>query len=87
MNYIAQSPPRRFIYRTPEEQLQDLEQLRLNAEASWSGITELQLRRKLRDLDGHPMRPILGRMLATALRRHAPQLLPHLPPEFLEPTP
>lgn len=60
------------------------ERLRTEAEASWRGITELDIRRKLRNLEAHPFRPLLGRMLATAFRRHAPPMLAHLPPEFLD---
>jgi hypothetical protein len=54
------------------------------AEASWHGITDTQIRAKIRALDGHPMRLMLGHMLATAIRRHAPQHLGLLPPEFIE---
>lgn len=56
------------------------------AEASWQYFSELQVYAKLRDLKGHPMRLLLGRMLAIAVRRHAPQHLGLLPPEFLEPS-
>jgi hypothetical protein len=88
VNYIPpEPPPRRFVYRTPEEQRADQAKFSAACEASWRGVNELQIRRKIRDLEGHPFRPILGRMLATALRRHAPSMLSQLPPEFLEPTP
>jgi hypothetical protein len=53
------------------------------AEESWRGITDAQIQAKVRLLDGHPFRMLLGRMLATAVRRHAPRSLGLLPPEFL----
>jgi hypothetical protein len=62
-----------------------LEQERETAEASWRGITDAQITAKVRSLDGHPMRLLLGRMLATAVRRHAHRSLGLLPPEFLDP--
>jgi len=54
---------------------------------SWEGVTAEQVRAKIRDLDSHPFRLLLGRMLATALRRHAATNLGLLPPEFLEVAP
>lgn len=56
------------------------------AEASWGNLSEIAVYAKVRALRDHPMRPILGRMLAAAVRRHAPQHLGLLPPEFLEAT-
>jgi hypothetical protein len=53
------------------------------AEASWRHISEPAIFAKVRALDQHPMRLLLGRMLATAVRRHQPQMLGLLPPEFL----
>jgi hypothetical protein len=58
---------------------------KVQAEASWRTTTEQQVRAKVRSLEGHPFRDTLGRMLATALRRHQPGLVAHLPPEFLKP--
>jgi len=84
VNYM---PPDQPMRRSPEQDMRDLAEVREQAEASWRGVNELQIRRKVRDLDRHPFRPMLGRMLATAMRRHAPPMLAHLPPEFLEPTP
>jgi hypothetical protein len=59
----------------------------VQAETSWQNLSEQQIRAKVGALEGHPFRATLGRMLATALRRHQPGLIIHLPPEFLEPTP
>lgn len=87
MNYIPPEPPPRRRSGDPEQDMRDLAEVREHAEASWRGVNELQIRRKIRDLEGHPFRPILGRMLATAMRRHAPTMLSQLPPEFLEATP
>jgi hypothetical protein len=56
---------------------------RADAEASWANISEPQIFAKLRALDGHPQRLLFGRMLATAIRRHASRMLGLLPPEFL----
>lgn len=50
---------------------------------SWQGITAEQARAKIRALNGNPMRLTLGHMLASALRKHAPQHLGLLPPEWL----
>jgi hypothetical protein len=50
---------------------------------SWRGMTAGDVRAKVRALDGHPFRAMFGRILATAVRRHAPEHLGLLPPEFL----
>lgn len=42
-----------------------------------------KVRASAANLDGHPMRIVLGRMLARILRKHAPENLGYLPPEFL----
>lgn len=54
--------------------------------ASWRDLTPEQLRAKLRALEGHPMRPALGRLLRTILERHCSHLLPMLPPDLLNDT-
>jgi hypothetical protein len=56
---------------------------RVAAEQSWQSISEPQIFAKVRALDGHSQRMLFGRMLATAIRRHAPRMLGLLPPEFL----
>ena len=66
-----------------ERQQQKIQQEREEAEASWRNISEPTIFAKVRALEGHPMRLILGRILATAIRRHAPKMLGLLPPEFL----
>jgi hypothetical protein len=66
-----------------EQQRRALEAEHEAAEASWRNISEPAIFAKVRALDGHPMRLLLGRMLATAVRRHAPRMLGLLPPEFL----
>jgi hypothetical protein len=66
-----------------ERQMREIEEQHAAAEASWQNISEPAIFAKVRALDGHPMRLILGRMLADAVRRHAPRLLGLLPPEFL----
>lgn len=58
-------------------------QERAEAEASWKNITAEQVRAKIRTLDGHPMRDLLGHFLATALRRHASHHVGLLPPPWL----
>lgn len=67
----------------PPDAIEALRQERAAAEGSWRGITEQQVRAKIRALDGHPFRMQLGRILAVALKRYAPKLLGLLPPEFL----
>lgn len=42
-----------------------------------------KVRESAAKLDGHKMRMVLGRMLARMVRKHAPENLGHLPPEFL----
>ena len=66
--------------KTPD----DIRREMAEREASWQGITVFEIRRKLRELDAHPFRMMLGRLLATGLRRYAPQHLSALPPEFLK---
>lgn len=67
----------------PNAALRKLEQERAEAEASWRNISEPVIWAKVRALEGHPMRLLLGRMLATGVREHAPGMLGLLPPEFL----
>lgn len=62
----------------------------INARASWEGITEPEVRAKIRDIqqslaDGraNPFTAMLGSFLATALDMHAPHHLPLLPPAWL----
>lgn len=51
---------------------------------SWILITDTEIREKIRNLNGHPLRSYLGRLLATCIARHAPKKLGLLPPEFLK---
>lgn len=67
----------------PNAAMRKLERERTEAEASWRNISEPQIFAKVRALDGHPKRTELGRILAVALKRHAPRMLGMLPPEFL----
>jgi hypothetical protein len=82
-------PPRHIPIAGPddgpnERQMRAIEEQHAAAEASWGNISEpAAIFAKIRALDGHPMRPMLGRMLADAVRRHAPRQLGLLPPEFL----
>jgi hypothetical protein len=52
-------------------------------EESWATITPRQIHAKVRALEGHPMRAMIGSFLASALRKHAPHHLGLLPPEWL----
>ena len=51
---------------------------------SWTNISPAQINAKIRALDGHPMRPILGRVLASALGKYAPVHLGLLPPTWVQ---
>ena len=53
--------------------------------AGWGAMTAEQLRRRIANLDGHPFRVSFGRIMASAIHRHAPHLEGLLPPEWLEP--
>lgn len=68
-----------------ERQRAKIEAEHAAAEQSWRSISEPQIFAKVRALDGLPvaMRLSMGRMLATAIRGHAPKMLGLLPPEFL----
>ncbi|HEY2619633.1 MAG TPA: hypothetical protein VGI78_19990 [Acetobacteraceae bacterium] len=68
-----------------EQQLRKVQEEHDVAEESWRGISEPAIFAKIRALDGLPtaIRLSMGRILATALRRHAPRMLGLLPPEFL----
>jgi hypothetical protein len=70
----------------PGDQSATVRQREIDREVSesWANITAAQVRAKLRDLDGHPMRNLLGDFLATALRKHASHHVALLPPEWLK---
>lgn len=53
--------------------------------AGWGAMTPEQLRRRVANLDGHPYRVSFGRILAGAVKRHAPHLLGLVPPEWQAP--
>ncbi len=50
---------------------------------SWRNITDAEIRAKIWALRDHPMRQQLGRLLAIAISRHAPDKLHQLPPGFI----
>lgn len=51
--------------------------------ASWSQMSEADVRAKVRALDGHPFRAALGRILAVAVRRNCRQHLHLLPLDWV----
>ena len=53
---------------------------------SWEGITPEKIRAKVREIDNCPMSRVMGHMFGTAVRKHAPQHLGLLRPEWLEQT-
>jgi len=73
-----------MAYESPADRQQ-----RENAEraSSWGTMTGEQLRCRIARLDGHPMREPFGRILAGAVKRHAPHLAALLPPEWLDDPP
>lgn len=68
-----------FGGETASERLEREERQRA---ASWASMSEADVRAKVRALDGHPFRAMLGRMLATAVRRNCRQHLHLLPLEW-----
>lgn len=80
--------PRRQAIAAPEHDTNQQQREKIQAEhdaaeESWRNISEPAIFAKVRALNDHPMRLILGRILATAVRRHQPRMLGLLPPEFL----
>jgi len=69
-------------YLPPEQRKAKQERETREARESWQNITAEEVRRKIRALDGHPMRIVLGKILHTGLARHAAQHIGLLPPEF-----
>lgn len=62
----------------------DYAQIERECRDSWTGITPEQIRAKIRALDGHPMRALLGRVLAGAIAKYAPRHLGLLEPEWVK---
>lgn len=55
--------------------------------ASWSSMSAMDVKAKIRALDGHPMRLVLGKILGAAVRRYTPQHMALIPVEWLQPLP
>jgi hypothetical protein len=56
-----------------------------NIATSWASMSLGDVKTQIRQLDGHPMRNVLGRILGRAVTKHAPQHASLLPVEFLPP--
>jgi hypothetical protein len=65
----------------------EAEQREEDAQAAREWGDAAKIEDMVRMLEGQPWRPYLGRMIGTAVMRHAPQHAGLLPAEFLAPTP